>query len=70
MQNRQDRPIRLVIEVEGSADPIEGTLTEPATHASRFRGWLALSALIEAARSGDDSAALDDLTLSLPDRPE
>jgi hypothetical protein len=56
MQNHQDRPIRLVIELERFLDPIEGTLTEPATHASRrFRGWIALSALIEAARSGKDS---------------
>jgi hypothetical protein len=42
--------IRLVIELDGDDGPIEGELVEPAGHASSFRGWLALTALIEAAR--------------------
>jgi len=41
---------KLVIELYGRDDPIEGALIEPATHASPFRGWLALTALIDAAR--------------------
>jgi hypothetical protein len=42
--------IMLVIELYGRDDPIEGALIEPAIHASPFRGWLALTALIDAAR--------------------
>jgi hypothetical protein len=47
----RDPPIRLVIELDQTDDPIEGRLIEPASHAARFRGWLALTALIENVRT-------------------
>ena len=43
--------IRIVIDLERDSDPIEGTLLEPEFHASSFRGWLALAALIETIRT-------------------
>ncbi len=39
--------IRIVIELDGHEDPIEGRLIEPEPQASEFRGWLALTTLIE-----------------------
>lgn len=44
-------PIRIVIDLERDTDPIEGMLLEPEFHASSFRGWLALAALIETIRT-------------------
>jgi hypothetical protein len=46
--------VRLVIELSNAGDPIEGTLIEPSSHAGRFRGWLALTALIESTRRRDE----------------
>lgn len=43
--------IRIVIDLERDTDPIEGMLLEPEFHASSFRGWLALAALIETIRT-------------------
>lgn len=52
--------IRIVIELDGEQDPIEGEVVEPRSQAGRFRGWLALAALIETARGrqpqGDEVA--------------
>jgi hypothetical protein len=42
------RPIRLVLEIEPGADPIQGVVLEPSHDAGAFRGWLALAALIDA----------------------
>jgi hypothetical protein len=47
---RHPTTIRLVIELTGDQDPIEGELIKPEPHASHFRGWLALTALIETVR--------------------
>jgi hypothetical protein len=49
--NDPEAPITLIIELHGSEDPIEGELIEPALHAAVFRGWLALTSLIETVRS-------------------
>jgi hypothetical protein len=46
--------VRLVIELSDGSDPIEGTLIEPSSHAGSFRGWLALTALIESTRQRDE----------------
>jgi hypothetical protein len=43
-------PIKVVIDFRDEEDPIEGQLIEPASDAAHFRGWLALTALIERAR--------------------
>jgi hypothetical protein len=43
--------IRIVIDLDADTDPIEGTLIEPERHASAFRGWLALTALLETVRN-------------------
>jgi hypothetical protein len=48
--------IRIVIELNESSDPIEGSLIEPSTHAAPFRGWLALSTMIESVRTAGDPA--------------
>ena len=50
MSERPSPAIRLVIEIQDSCDPIEGALIEPAEHAAPFRGWLALTSLIEKVR--------------------
>ena len=50
-QRQAQTPIRLVIDLDGEGDPIAGRLVEPSDHASSFRGWLALTALIEAVRN-------------------
>jgi hypothetical protein len=61
LQQREHAPIRIVIDVDAESDPIEGRLLEPGHHASSFRGWLALTTLIEAIRTptslGDDPRA-------------
>jgi hypothetical protein len=44
-------PIRLMLELEPDHEPIQGKLTEPDAQPTPFRGWLALTALIEAART-------------------
>lgn len=51
LQRREQTLIRIVIDLDGEGDPIEGRLVEPRDHASSFRGWLALTALIEAIRT-------------------
>ncbi len=43
--------IRIVIDLDANTDPIEGALIEPERHASVFRGWLALTALLETVRN-------------------
>ena len=50
MAEPRDVAVRLVIELYGMDEPIQGALIEPELHASPFRGWLALTALIDAAR--------------------
>lgn len=45
-------PVRLVIELTGDREPIEGHVLEPEALVTSFRGWLSLAALIEAARQG------------------
>ena len=50
LQPRAPESIRIVIDLEGESDPIEGKLLEPERHASSFRGWLAFTALIETIR--------------------
>jgi hypothetical protein len=42
--------VRIVIELERDREPIEGEVTAPPAQATHFRGWLSLTALIEAAR--------------------
>jgi hypothetical protein len=49
------RVVRLVIELAGEDEPIEGALLEPASCASSFRGWLALATLIETVRKSPGS---------------
>jgi hypothetical protein len=46
----QRDPIRVVIDFRDENDPIAGQLIEPGSDAAHFRGWLALTALIERAR--------------------
>lgn len=41
---------RIVIEIERDTDPIEGRLLEPESEAQAFKGWLSLTALLDAAR--------------------
>jgi hypothetical protein len=55
VMNHPQAAITLVIELHGSEDPIEGKLVEPALHAAQFRGWLALTSLIETVRRPTDS---------------
>jgi hypothetical protein len=51
MQSQHDpTKITIVIALNPNSDPIEGTLTEPESHASAFRGWLALASLLETIR--------------------
>jgi hypothetical protein len=47
--------MRVVIEIDSAADPIEGAVIEPGQAATRFRGWLQLTALIERARTIPDA---------------
>jgi hypothetical protein len=54
--------IRLVLQLDGEEEPIEGELIEPARHATRFRGWLALTALIDAVRGPESSGCLPDVS--------
>jgi hypothetical protein len=51
MDTRGGDPIRLVIELDRGAEPIEGRLTAPYGHDVPFRGWLLLTTLIESARN-------------------
>jgi hypothetical protein len=53
---RPPPPIRIVIELSASRDPIEGAVIEPSKQAAPFRGWLALTSLIEAARNSREPA--------------
>jgi hypothetical protein len=48
---RASETIRLAIELERGAEPIEGRLTAPDGHEVPFRGWLLLTTLIESARN-------------------
>ena len=50
MDSHSPTAIRIVIDLDARTDPIEGTLIEPERHASVFRGWLALTALLETVR--------------------
>jgi hypothetical protein len=52
MDMRDPDKIRLVLELDRRADPIQGRLTAPDGHDTPFRGWLLLTALIESARKG------------------
>jgi hypothetical protein len=58
LMSQPEEKVRLVIELHGSADPIEGELIEPADQATRFSGWLSLAALIETCRSTDASSPM------------
>lgn len=49
MNEDRDRT-RIVIEIERDSDPIEGRLLEPEAEAQVFKGWLSLTALLDAAR--------------------
>jgi hypothetical protein len=59
-QTDHPNTIRVVIDLAAGVGPIEGELVEPHAHASRFRGWLSLTALIEAARTNKSSGSLPD----------
>lgn len=49
-------PIRVWLECDLDADPIEGTLTKPeGTHRS-FTGWLGLTAALERLRAAHEPA--------------
>jgi hypothetical protein len=43
----RSRPIRLIIDSNGSDGPIQGDLIQPHRRPSHFAGWLALTTLIE-----------------------
>lgn len=47
------RPVRLVLELDASDNPIRGNLVEPERYTRSFCGWLALTELIETVRAGD-----------------
>jgi hypothetical protein len=47
--------IQIVLDV-GPDEPIQGTLRTAYAHSVPFRGWLALTALIEAARKHEADA--------------
>jgi hypothetical protein len=50
MERSRATAVRLVIELYENHEPIEGVLIDPQMHTSPFRGWLALTTLIDAAR--------------------
>ena len=55
MRESPERSVRLVIELHGDGDPIEGHLIEPRQYAARFRGWLELTSLIELVRGAAEA---------------
>lgn len=48
---RVTQTITVVIELDTNREPIEGRLLEPFAHATTFRGWLSLAALIDSTRA-------------------
>jgi hypothetical protein len=50
-------PIRISLEVEPGADPVQGSLRVQDGTRQRFWGWLQLSALLNAAAAGGGPAA-------------
>lgn len=55
-----DDAVRLHVEIVRFSDPIEGRLVDCAGRVLAFRGWMQLSAALEATRGGGDVETRDD----------
>lgn len=51
-------PVRLQIEIDPGSDPISGKITEIASGARAFQGWLELTEAIEGARATEVAEAV------------
>lgn len=46
----QPQPVRVVLELQGDAEPVRGTVTDLAGDVSPYVGWLALITVLEQLR--------------------